>query len=208
MPTSSSTDGFRFQVPVPGSGSRFERGTPNRNWNRNFGTTGNTVALSASHAGFCPLSTDGFVITVASVAVLLLINGRADAQGIGFQGGVDRRSGTGVCRHPFRDGRAVSELSLQAWHRRRVRRRLFAGDAQHRVPVSHPDRPLVERVSGWRAGRGVRAPERSNEHARRLVLHVRLRARKRLLHRLQARIWQRRPTLKFGVGFTVRKKAP
>src|SRR6185436_17867845 len=47
------------------------------------------------------------------------------------------------------------------------------------------------RVPGRRTCSGVPAAERSDKHTWRLVLHVRLRARKRLLYRFQARLRER-----------------
>ena len=148
-----------------------------------------------------------FVITVASVAVLLLINGRADAQGIGFQGGVTvdpeqafvgTHFETGELFQNFRfrpgiDGGFGSDFSLATLNI----------EFLYHIQIG---RSWSVYQGGGPAVVFVRQNDR-HEHARRLVLHVRLRARKRFLHRLQDRLWHA-PKLKFGVGFTVRKKAP
>ena len=102
-----------------------------------------------------------FLVAIASAAVLLLINGHAEAQGIGFQGGVTVDPEQGFFGTHFETRRAVSEFPVQAGHRRRLRRRFFPGCAQHRIPLSHSDRPVVGRVSGRRTGGGVPAAERS-----------------------------------------------
>ncbi len=135
----------------------------------------------------CPLSTRRFLIGSPAAAVLFLITGRAEAQGIGFQGGVTvdpeqafvgTHFETGELFQNFRSGLASTAA--------------FGGDfslATLNIEFLYHI-PIGRSWSVYQGGGPAVVFLRQNdqhEHARRLVLHVRLRARKRILHRLQAR---------------------
>ena len=167
------------------------------------------LLLPAAPCGAFVLFTRRFLMPVRLLlAVLLLINARAEAQGIGFQGGVTRRPGTGVRRHALRDRRAVSELPVQAGHRRWVRRRFLARDPQHRVPVSLRVRPV-----GGACIRAAARPWSSCGRTTDTSVHARHFFTFGFAHEngffTDFKLGNgNAPTLKFGVGYTVRKRTP
>ena len=127
----------------PGSGSRFQVRGFRFEPEPEPEPTGNPVALSVGYARcLSPFKT--FSRRVASAAVLLLINGRAEAQGIGFQGGVTVDPEQGFVGTHFETGELFQNFRFRPGIDGGVRRRLFARRSQCRVPLSHSDRPLVE----------------------------------------------------------------
>ena len=148
-----------------------------------------------------------FVISVASLAVLLLTNGRADAQGIGFQGGatvdpeqvfVGTHFETGELFQNFRfrpgiDGGfggdySLASLNIEFLYHIQVGRSwsLYQGGGPAVVFVRQNDRTSTHAGSFYTFGFA---------HENGFFTDFKLGT-------------GTAPTLKFGVGFTVRKRGP
>ena len=141
---------FRFQgfwfrgsgsaVPVPDVPTSPRRGTRNQNCNRNLRNQNlrnleplnrnlrnlePTLLCCLVMQRYVPL-TRRFLVGSLAAAVLFLVTSRAEAQGIGFQGGatVDPEQASSDAR---RNRGNLPEFPLQAGTRRQLRRRFHAG---------------------------------------------------------------------------------